>query len=54
VDYIGLSFTNPEMVFYQTMLEGYSRDWSDPNFNRNVVFQRVENGNYIFKVKAYN
>ena len=54
VDYIGISLSNPEMVFYQTQLEGYNRDWSAPTFNRKVIFDRVEHGNYTFRLQAFN
>ena len=54
VNFIGISFTNPEMVFYQTQLEGYNQDWSQPTFSRTVVFDRIGHGNYTFKIRAYN
>src|SRR5450756_916250 len=28
VEYTGINFSNPELVKYQTFLEGYSADWS--------------------------
>lgn len=54
VDFIGISFTNPEMVLYQTQLENYNESWSDPSFNRSVKFDRVGYGDYTFKIRAFN
>jgi len=54
VEYIGISFTNPEMVFYQTQLEGYNQTWSRPTFSRQVVYDRVGHGSYTFHIRAYN
>ncbi|MCK5136105.1 MAG: hypothetical protein KAR19_10000 [Bacteroidales bacterium] len=54
VDFIGISFTNPEMVFYQTQLEGYNNDWSTPTFSRKMVLDRIGHGNYSFRIRAFN
>ncbi len=54
VDFIGLHFSNPEMVAYQTRLEGFSRDWSEPSVNRQVVYERIEHGHYSFHLRAFN
>jgi len=54
VEYIGLNFTNPEGVFYQTKLEGYNRDWSVPTFSRTITFDRLDHGDYSFLLRAYN
>jgi signal transduction histidine kinase len=54
VDYIGLHLTNPEMVVYQTQLDGYNTDWSDPTIEKRVVYERLEYGNYTFKIRAFN
>jgi ligand-binding sensor domain-containing protein/serine phosphatase RsbU (regulator of sigma subunit) len=54
VDYIGINFSNPEMVIYQTKLEGYNKNWSDRTYGRRVVYDRVGYGDYAFKIRAYN
>jgi len=54
VDFIGLHFSNPEMVAYQTRLEGFSRDWSEPSVNRQVIYERIEHGHYSFHLRAFN
>jgi len=54
VDYIGINFSNPEMVSYQTKLEGYNKNWSTLSSGRRVVYDRVGHGNYTFKIRAFN
>ena len=54
VEYIGLHLSNPEMVVYQTMLEGYNKSWSDQTSSRRVVYDRVGHGQYTFKIRAFN
>ncbi len=54
VEYIGISFTNPEMVLYQTKLEGYNKSWSDYREARRVVYDRVGHGEYMFRIRAFN
>ncbi len=54
VDYIGINFSNPEMVNYQTKLEGYNKNWSGLTQGRRVVYDRVGYGNYTFKIRAFN
>lgn len=53
-DFIGLSFTNPEKVFYQYKLEGLDQDWSPKTKNREAVYANVPPGKYTFKVKSCN
>jgi len=54
VDFIGLSFKEPESVNYQYKLEGYDLDWSDMSTNSYAQYNRLESGEYTFKVKACN
>ena len=54
VDYIGINFTNPEMVFYQTRLEGYNKNWSALTSGRRVVYDRLGHGDYAFQIRAFN
>jgi serine phosphatase RsbU (regulator of sigma subunit)/streptogramin lyase len=54
MEYIGIHLTNPEMVIYQTKLEGYNKNWSDLSSGRRVVYDRVGHGNYTFRIKAFN
>jgi signal transduction histidine kinase len=54
VEYIGIHLTNPEMVSYQTKLEGYNKNWSDLTSARRIVYNRVGHGTYTFKIRAFN
>ncbi|MCP5046514.1 MAG: hypothetical protein GY940_05030, partial [bacterium] len=52
-DYIGLCFTSPEDVKYKYRLEGINRDWMEID-ERNVSYQSLPPGKYVFKVIAKN
>jgi signal transduction histidine kinase/CheY-like chemotaxis protein/ligand-binding sensor domain-containing protein len=54
VEYTGINLSNPEFVNYQTLLEGYSPNWSDFSNRRMVVYEKVGYGRYIFKLRAFN
>ena len=51
-EYILLNLSNPEGVSYQTKLEGYNKEWSEPTDKRSVVFERVGHGNYSLNIRA--
>jgi hypothetical protein len=36
------------------MLEGYDANWSELTSNTTVIYPRLEEGDYVFKVIAYN
>ncbi|MBU8891450.1 MAG: SpoIIE family protein phosphatase [Bacteroidales bacterium] len=54
IDYIGLSYSNPEGVSYQYKLDGYDLEWSNITESRVASYSRVEDGNYTFILKACN
>ncbi len=54
VEYIGINFSSPEMVIYQTFLEGYSSSWSDLSSNQVRDYDRVGHGRYKFNLRAFN
>ena len=54
IDFIGISFKQPEGVKYQYFLEGYDLDWSESTLNNSVTYSRIDDGEYTFKVKACN
>ncbi len=53
VDYTAINFSNPELVKYSSILEGYNK-WSNQTSDRTVTFNRVGHGNYHFKIGAFN
>ncbi|HAN19549.1 MAG: hypothetical protein A2X13_15105 [Bacteroidetes bacterium GWC2_33_15] len=54
IDYVGLSYSDPQGVTYQYKLDGYDLEWSEITKNREVFYPRIEDGNYTFLIKACN
>jgi len=54
VDYLGINLSDPENVTYKYILEGYDLEWSDLTDLNYAVYPRVEDGEYTFKLKAFN
>ncbi len=54
IDFIGISFRNPEKVTYQHKLENYDHDWTDRVIASYVSYPRIEDGNYTFKLRSFN
>ncbi|MBL4593423.1 MAG: SpoIIE family protein phosphatase, partial [Flavobacteriales bacterium] len=54
IEFIGISFKQPDGVKYQTYLEGYDLDWSESSSNNSRTFPRIDDGTYTFYVKACN
>ncbi|MCD6565924.1 MAG: SpoIIE family protein phosphatase [Bacteroidales bacterium] len=54
IDFIGISFKNPEKVTYQHKLENYDPDWTQRDLTSNVSYPRIEDGNYTFKLRSFN
>lgn len=52
--FTGIHTTIPEQNSFSFMLEGFDEEWSPNGKDRSVPYERIPNGNYIFKVKAYN
>ncbi|MCX7862832.1 MAG: SpoIIE family protein phosphatase [Bacteroidales bacterium] len=52
--FTGISLRESEGVTFRYMLEGYDATWSEITTNRTVLYPRLEEGTYIFKVIAYN
>jgi ligand-binding sensor domain-containing protein/serine phosphatase RsbU (regulator of sigma subunit) len=54
IEYTGLNYRDPEAVKYQYILEGYDLEWSEITDSRYVIYSRVEDGEYKFKLKSFN
>lgn len=52
--FTGISLRESEGVSFQYMLEGYDAGWSELTTNRSVLYPRLDEGTYTFKVIAYN
>ena len=54
IDYTGLSFVVPQKVQFRYKLDGYDRDWQDPQTRRQAFYSNLRPGNYRFHVIASN
>ncbi|HXJ57433.1 MAG TPA: two-component regulator propeller domain-containing protein [Verrucomicrobiae bacterium] len=54
IQYTALSFTAPEKVRFQVMLEGYDSDWHDAGAHRAVNFYELPPREYLFRIRAAN
>jgi len=54
IDYTALSFVVPQKVRFRYKLEGYDRDWQDPQNRRQAFYNNLRPGNYRFRVTACN
>lgn len=52
ISYLGSSLTDPEEVSYQSILNGYDRDWSEISSERSVYYPGLGAGDYTFLLKA--
>ena len=49
INYSGINFSDPEKVFYQTYLENFDLDWSNPSPDRESSYQ-LGDGRYKFNL----
>lgn len=55
IDFVALNYFNPEKNKYSYHLEGFDDKWISTDGNENfAAFSNINNGNYIFKVRATN
>lgn len=54
ITYSGISTTNPEKVTYRYRLSGYNNEWSQPVYSREVTYENLPHGSYIFELTAAN
>jgi ligand-binding sensor domain-containing protein/serine phosphatase RsbU (regulator of sigma subunit) len=54
IEFIGLDYAAPERVRYQYKLEGYDLDWSDISDQRFAYYSRIDDGDFEFRIRAYN
>jgi PAS domain S-box-containing protein len=52
--FLALSISAPESVKYRYMLEGFDRDWSEPDARRVAYYTNIPPGRYTFRVTACN
>ncbi len=54
IEYTGLNYTRPEKNNYAYYLEGYETTWNYVDHKRSATYTNLDQGNYIFKLKASN
>ena len=54
IDYTALSFVVPQKVRFRYKLDGYDREWQDPQTRRQALYSNLRPGNYRFHVIASN
>lgn len=54
IDFVGISYSNPEKVVYQYKLENYDSDWSAYTPASEVIYNRLDDGEYKFLLYAFN
>jgi len=53
-NFIGLSLAVPRRVRYRYLLDGYDKDWSQPNESREAAYTSLPPDRYTFRVMASN
>jgi hypothetical protein len=51
-NFIGLSYSAAQNVRYRYRLYGFQNDWSEPVKNREVTFNNLSPGDYVFEIYA--
>ncbi|ARV14668.1 hybrid sensor histidine kinase/response regulator transcription factor [Polaribacter sp. SA4-12] len=54
IEYTGLNYTRPEKNNYAYYLEGYETTWNYVGHKRSATYTNLDQGSYIFKLKASN
>ena len=52
LSFIGLSFSAAQNIRYHYRLVGFQNEWSEPVKNREITFNNLPPGNYIFEIFA--
>ena len=50
--FVGLCFSNPDIVRYHYRLKGFQDAWSEPTKNREITFNNLPPGDYVFEMYA--
>ena len=52
--HLGLNTLNPDNIYYQTKLEGYEQEWSDPQSSASFTYNNLPPGKYNLLARASN
>ncbi|MCL2041241.1 MAG: histidine kinase [Bacteroidales bacterium] len=50
--FVGLCFSNPNSIRYHYRLKGFQDDWSEPTQQREITFNNLSPGDYLFEIYA--
>ena len=53
-NYTGICMTEPELVSYSYILEGFDKEWNEHTSIPYVLYPGIEDGSYTIRVKAFN
>lgn len=54
LDYTALEYTSPDRISYAYFLEGWDKSWNYVGEARTANYTRLQEGHYIFKIRATN
>ena len=54
LQYAALDYTNPENVQYMYILDGFEKEWTFADKQRNVTYTNLPKGHYVFRVRSTN
>ena len=54
VQYAALDYTNPQNIQYAYMLDGFEKQWTFADKQRNVTYTNLPKGDYVFRVRSTN
>jgi signal transduction histidine kinase/ligand-binding sensor domain-containing protein/DNA-binding NarL/FixJ family response regulator len=52
LDFVALEYTSPDKIGYAYYLEGWDKGWNYVGEARTANYTRLQEGNYVFKIKA--
>jgi len=53
-DFVALEYTSPDKISYAYYLENWDKGWNYVGESRTANYTRLQEGNYVFKIKATN
>jgi serine phosphatase RsbU (regulator of sigma subunit)/ligand-binding sensor domain-containing protein len=54
IQFLAVSLKSPDMVRYQTYLEGYDEEWSEVSKSNVVIYNRLTGGKYRLLLRSFN
>lgn len=53
-NFTGICMTEPELVSYSFILDGFDKEWNEHSSVPFVLYPGIEDGNYTLRIKAFN